>query len=224
MLCIIPARKGSKGLKNKNTKILAGKPLIVHTIKTALKCEEIKEIVITTDDEKIIQICKKIKGIKVPFKRPKYLSNDNSISIDVYLHCINFLENFTKKKYEKFCVMLPTCPIRNVKEINNAIKIFNKKKIDFLISVVETKPIQNIYKINSENKICLEKNNFSKLYNRQDLDKSFSANGSIYIFRTNKLRDYKTFITKNTYCYKMNKLNSMDIDDLDDFRLIKKLF
>ena len=93
MICIIPARKGSKGLKDKNIKKLNGKSLILHTIHTAKKCKSIKKIIVSTDDDRIIKKINKIEGVDIPFKRPSRLSKDNSIAIDAYLHCINFLEN-----------------------------------------------------------------------------------------------------------------------------------
>ena len=145
MICIIPARKGSKGLKNKNIKILNRKPLIHHTIQTAKKCKIIKKIVISTNDDKIIRSISKIKGVDIPFKRPFHLSRDNSIAIDAYLHCIDFLEKKNQIKIDNFCVMLPTCPIRDPKDIEKAIKIFYKKKTRFL----------SISKRNYPKRICI---------------------------------------------------------------------
>jgi len=223
MICIIPARKGSKGLKNKNIKILNRKPLIHHTIQTAKKCKIIKKIVISTNDDKIIRSISKIKGVDIPFKRPFHLSRDNSIAIDAYLHCIDFLEKKNQIKIDNFCVMLPTCPIRDPKDIEKAIKIFYKKKPDFLVSVKETTPREYVYTLDQEGFLKTSLIKKKKLFNRQDLVSSYTPNGSIYICNTKKLRKFKTFLTSGTYCYKMNKKFSVDIDTTEDFNLAKIL-
>jgi CMP-N-acetylneuraminic acid synthetase len=223
MICIIPARKGSKGLKDKNIKKLNGKSLILHTIHTAKKCKSIKKIIVSTDDDRIIKKINKIEGVDIPFKRPSRLSKDNSIAIDAYLHCINFLERKNKIKIENFCVMLPTCPIRNPKDIEKTIKIFYSKKPDFLVSVKETPPKEYIYVLDKKGYLKILSSKKNKLFNRQELDHTYTPNGSIYICNTKKLKKYKTFFTKKTYCYKMDKKFSVDIDTIEDFNLAKSL-
>jgi len=221
MICIIPARRNSKGLKNKNIKKLNGIPLIVHTINVAKKSKQIKKIYLSTDDERIIKLFKNDKLVNIPYVRPKNLSGDNTDSVDVYMHMINFLEK--EFKFNEFCVLLPTCPIRDVNQIDDAIKTFKKNKVNFLISVVETKPLEFQFKINRKNLIKKISNIKFKVSNRQKLNKIFSPNGSIYIFNKKEFKKKKTFMTDKTYCYKMNKYYSQDIDDINDFKIVKKL-
>ena len=221
MICIIPARKNSKGLKDKNIKKLNGIPLIKYTVNLAKKSKQIKKIYISTDDERIIKLFKNDKFVNIPFVRPKYLSGDSVDSVDVYLHMVNFLEN--EIKFKEFCVLLPTCPIRNVNQIDNAIATYKRKKIKFLISVVQSKPLEFQFKIDKKNLIKKINNlNFS-INNRQKLDKIYTPNGSIYIFNKTEFKKKKTFMTNKTYCYEMNKYNSQDIDDVIDFHMVKKL-
>ena len=94
ILAIIPARGGSKEIKNKNIINFCGKPLIYWTINTALK-SKLDEVIVSTDSRKIKKICEKY-GAKVPFIRPLRISKDNSKSIDVVKHALKFYE---KKKY-----------------------------------------------------------------------------------------------------------------------------
>ena len=94
VICIIPARKGSKGLKNKNIKKLKNIPLIAWSILVAKKCKMIDEIIVSTDSKKISKIAKKY-GAKVPFLRPSNLATDKSSSFEVLKHAINF---YKKKK------------------------------------------------------------------------------------------------------------------------------
>ena len=101
MLAIIPARKGSKGLPNKNIKNFCGKPLIAWTIETLLKSKKITNIFVSTDDSKVIKICEEYK-IKIPFMRPASLAKDDSLAIDVYIHAVKKLNNLYKKKINNF--------------------------------------------------------------------------------------------------------------------------
>lgn len=220
MICIIPARKGSKGLKNKNIKKLDGIPLIFHTIKIAQQSTEISKILISTDDEKIIKLCRNQKKVLVLSKRSKKLSTDKAKSIDVYLHSIKEYESLKNTKVNDFCAMLPTHPVRSQKEIDDAIRFFFKKKGKFLITVKEIPPINFNFAI-KKNKIFPYKNIKMSVENRQKLVKNFSPNGSLYIFNHNELKKKKTFMTKNTIAYIQKKTPSFDIDTIKDFNFVK---
>ena len=221
MLAIIPARKGSKGLKKKNIHKIYNKPLIAFTIEEALKTKKIDEIIVSTDCEEIAEIAKKY-GATVPFLRPKRLAKDSSDSIDVYKYTIKELEKKNKKIYNNFISLLPTCPLRNYKDINNAINIFFKKKADSVISVTEAAyPIEwNLSISNNGNlkKIFKHSNNTK---NRQKFKTLYIPNGGIYIFSKAKIFNNKEFYFKKTYSYIMPKERSIDIDDKFDLDLAK---
>jgi CMP-N,N'-diacetyllegionaminic acid synthase len=226
MICIIPARKGSQGLKNKNILKFNKINLFLHTIKQAQQCKEISKIVLTTDDMRIIKITKLFKKdkIEIPFIRPKKLSRKNSSARDVYLHCIKYLENRDLIKIDNFCVLLPTSPLRTAGDIKNTIQLFKKKKAEVCLSVSETKPRNWIFKLD-KNKVKLFSNEQKKSSIRQFETKNFIANGSIYVFDHNYLKKNNTYFSKKTYGYIMPKLRSVDIDNYDDFKiaeLIKK--
>ena len=91
ILAIIPARAGSKRLPGKNIKELAGKPLIQWSMEAAKNSALLTEVIVSTDDEKIVELAKEI-DVNVPFVRPQYLAQDKSSSIDVIKHAIDFLE------------------------------------------------------------------------------------------------------------------------------------
>ena len=128
---IIPARAGSKSIKNKNITNINGKPLIYYTIK-AIKKSKIKNFIVSSDSKKILNISKKF-GVKNLFLRPKKFSSDSTRSIELY--------KFLKKELEKFfdfdaiMVLQPTSPLRRFQDINNSIKLFEKNKCDSVISV-----------------------------------------------------------------------------------------
>ena len=225
MLAIIPARKGSKGLPNKNIKNFCGKPLIAWTIETLLKSKKITNIFVSTDDSKVIKICEEYK-IKIPFMRPASLAKDDSLAIDVYIHAVKKLNNLYKKKINNFLVALPTAPLRKVSDIDNAIKFFKSSKADSLISCKKIKfPVEWILCKKQNNRIerifsdIEEKNN----YNRQSYSSKYIPNGSIYIFKYLNLIKYNSYYSKNTFAYIMPEMRSVDIDTLDDFKYAEYL-
>ena len=226
MLAIIPARKGSKGITNKNTKVFCGKPLISWTIEVLLKSKHISSIFVSTDDLKVKKICEKY-NIEIPFLRPTYLATDSSLAIDVYKHTIKKINQIYKKKVETFLVALPTSPLREVRDINNSIKLFNNLKAESLISCREINfPIEWSLKINKNKKIKKVFNILDQNINnnRQFTDKTYIPNGSIYIFKHRSLLKNNSYYSKNTIAYLMPKERSVDIDTLEDFKYAEYLY
>lgn len=223
MIAIIPARSGSKGLKNKNILKIKGKPLIAHTILSAQKSKYIKEIYVSTDSEIIKKISIKY-GAKVPFLRPKKLSCDHTNAIEVYRYMINKLKKIKKEDINNIISLLPTSPLRNEKDIDNAIKIFKKKKADSVISVTEAAtPISWFLKIGKEGKLRKLNQKNNAINNRQKTNSFFVPNGAIYIFDTKKILKKNDYYFKKTYGYLMPKKRSIDINDILDFNFAKNI-
>ena len=149
ILAIIPARGGSKSIKNKNIANLFGKPLIYHSIKTAKDSKLIQKIIVSTDSNKIRSIALKY-GAEVPFLRPKKLANDSSKDFGVINHAIKWLEK--QNYYPDLIVHLrPTYPMRNVRFIDKNITLALKQNdFDAMKTVVETSqtPFKMWYKKN----------------------------------------------------------------------------
>lgn len=216
MLAIIPARGGSKGLPNKNIKLLNGKPLICYTIEAALKCPEITHVFVSTDSKEIAEVAK-IAGAWIPDLRPSDLSSDTASSIDVYRYSLEYLKNNFNLNFESFIVLQPTSPLRSAEDINLAIKLFKDRNADSVISYTkESHPIYWHKKINDFGHIqnIFPDNKFS---NRQDFPITYYPNGAIYIFKTILIEIEKTYYTDNTIAFVMPRNKSIDIDDIDDF-------
>ncbi len=220
-LAIIPARKGSKTLPNKNYKNFNRKPLIYWTIKAAQKSKCFEKIMVSTDSKKI-QIISKKMGVECPYLRPKKLSGDQINVHKVVKHVINY---YKKKKYVPEAVVLlqPTSPLREFSDIKNCCKIFKKFKPDSLVSVLK---IQHNY--NPDNLYTLKKNNLSprvkknQLLQRQQQKDYYARNGaSIYITKTSRIKDY--ILGGKIKGYLMNKIKSIDINDKYDFSLAEIL-
>ena len=120
ILAVIPARGGSKGLKNKNIKNLCGHPLIAWTIKKAKQSKYIQKVIVSTDSKKVSEISKKY-GASVPFFRPKKYATDKASDFVVLKHALDFFKN-KGENFDYVIMLQPTSPLRGLKDINNSIK------------------------------------------------------------------------------------------------------
>ena len=218
-LAIIPARGGSKRLPNKNILDLNGKPLIAWSIEAAKKSKRIDDIVVTSDSEKILDIAKKynVKAIK----RPDYLANDTATTFDAIKHTIENIE----ENYKYIVLLQPTSPLRNAKHIDEAIELLEQKRADAVVSVCEMdhSPLwSNTLPENLDMSGFLR--NEIKNKRSQDLPIYYRLNGAIYICKTDRLLQEKSFfINDNIFAYVMDRKSSVDIDDEIDFKIAEVL-
>lgn len=215
-LAIIPARGRSKRLPRKNILDLGGKPLIAHSIEAGLKSKYISKVVVSSDDDEILQTSQKFGADTI--KRPDYLATDTSSTFDALEHTIKSLE-----KYNYIVLLQPTSPLRNENHIDEAIELLIQKNADAIISVCEMDHSPLWSNILPENG---NMNNFlrDEVLNKrsQDLEKYYRLNGAIYICKTNKLLQNKGFFLKeNIFAYKMQQRESIDIDTELDFEIVK---
>jgi len=222
VLAIIPARGGSKGLPGKNIKNLCGKPLIAYTIEAALKSKKITQVVLSTDDEEIAKACEKY-DIEIPFLRPKELAGDNSLIVDTYIYTVDKINKEQNKNYTSIVALLPTCPLRTSKDIDEAIALYEKRQADSVISFYEAPHPVQWYKTIDENGVLRSiLPEGDRLANRQEEQKSYLPNGAIYVFNMDLLRDKKYYSDK-TYPYIMPANRSIDIDSAFDFDMAEFL-
>ena len=217
-LAIIPARGGSKRLPRKNLLDLCGKPLIAWSIEAALKSKYISKVIVSSDDEEILNIAKEYKADFI--KRPDELASDTATTFDALKHT---LENVGK--YDYVVLLQPTSPLRSEKHIDEAIELLEEKSADAIISVCETEhsPLWcNTLPQDSSMSTFLRDEVLNK--RSQDLPKYYRLNGAIYICKTEKLLENKGFFIKeNIYAYKMDKKNSVDIDEEIDFIIAREI-
>ena len=137
VLAIIPARSGSKGIKDKNIINLNGKPLIAYSIEAGLKSKYIDKVVVTTDGEEIAKVARAY-GAEVPFMRPDYLSSDTAKTIDAVMHCIEEMKRLGEE-YDYIVLLQPTQPLRQSWHIDEAIELILEKDEEALVSVSKVK-------------------------------------------------------------------------------------
>ena len=221
ILCIIPARSGSKGLPHKNIKDYRGKPLLAWSIEQAQLCRYDMKIVVSTDSKEYADIAMKY-GAEAPFLRPLEISGDLSTDYECMKHSVEWLKQ-NQQYYPDIVLQLrPTSPLRNVEDINNAIGLFleNRENYDSLRSVIEfEKSPYKMYNVKENTLVPLFKkvNDIDEPYNqcRQILPKCYLHNGYIDIFNTSIL-ETETISGEKIYPYVMNKEEDLDIDTNDD--------
>ena len=217
---VVPARKGSKSVKNKNLIKINKKHLIEYTLIAAHK-SNVKLKFILTDDKKIKKISKKY-NFNTEYIRPKKVSHSKASLVDTLLDFIRNTEE--KHRYDYLVVLQPTSPMRDHRDINNAIKLIIKKKATSLASISESQehPYEQI--IINKKKWRLLFNKSKRFYRRQDFDiKVFFITGAIYIISKASILRYKKIITNNHVNYLMKKLKSLDINDYEDIEIAKYL-
>lgn len=214
ILAVILARGGSKRLPRKNVIPLCKKPLISWSIEAALKSKYIDKLVVSSDDDEILNISNNLKVTSI--KRPCELATDQSTSYDALLHV---LKKFTG--YEYIVLLQPTSPLRDENHINEAIELVHKKNAEAVVSVCQDR--SNFIKSFLLDKSLLI-NYFIKKdgeFNKNSKMKNFyKLNGAIYICKVEQFLKEKSFLIRNkTFGYIMSEESSIDIDEQIDFEL-----
>ena len=222
ILVVIPARGGSKRIPKKNIKKIGNKPMIEWPIKELLNIFKKDQILISTDDLKIKNICEKL-GLKVPFLRPKKLSDDKTGTIDVVNHALKWFEdNFFSVDY--VLIVYPTAIFLKNKDIKLAINKINKYKNCQCVFSASTfsYPIQRSFYIDSKNNVKMFHPKYYKSQS-QDLTEAFHDAGQFYLCRSSILRDKKHLLNSRSKVIIIPRHRSIDIDTIEDFEYAKKM-
>ena len=217
IIALIPARSGSKSIKDKNLIELGGRPLIAWSIETALACKKIDKVIVSTDSWKYAKLAEKY-GAEVPFLRPKKIATDTSPVIETIRHAVFELE----KKGDKIDIIVllqPTSPFRRVKDIDKSLKMIKQPNTDSVVGVCEAE--HNPYHV-----MTAIKNNYlvyplfktakKAIHYRQGAPKVYRINGCLYTFKRNAFMKTGTIFTKKARPLIMPGELSIDIDTKTD--------
>jgi len=216
--CIIPARSGSKRIKNKNLKNFYGKPLIYYSIRLALKSKMFSNVIVSTDSKKIAKIAKKF-GANVPLLRSKKNSSDNTPIIDVLKEVVNKL----KIKDDFICCLYPTAPLLKEKDFKKGLKIMNNK-FDQLVAISEfVSPTQRAF-IKYNKSFIRFVNPKYKFKRSQDLNKTFFDTGTFAIYKNKSISNYKKTKNLKIAFVEIDRYSAVDINNNEDLKFAKFLF
>ena len=228
LLILIPARAGSKSIPNKNTILLSGEPLLSWTARVAIDSDLSKNVVLSTDSNKIAQLGSEL-GLQVPFIRPKDLAQDRTLQLDVIKHAVAVLSENFNMEFDSIMLLQPTSPFRSRESVVKSYNYFCKYKADTLIT------ISDVSKFAPSTKYLAAKSLLPDLFQlelssdekqkrgtlRQDFEQIWWRNGSIYIFNTATLINSNSLYGGKTIGMPTNSVESINIDTPEDLALAK---
>ena len=224
-ICSICARGGSKGVINKNIRILMGKPLIAHTILQAKEANCFDCIVVSSDSQDILNISKEF-GVDYVVQRPDEMASDQTAKLPAIQHCIRTIEEITHCEYDTIVDLDATSPLRIIDAIHKSIEMLeNSLDTNNLITGTPSRrsPYFNLVELNEKGFVRRSKNLDNPIIRRQDSPKCFDMNASIYLWKRKAFYQVKTVITDETRLFVMPEERSIDIDSELDFEIVKLL-
>jgi CMP-N-acetylneuraminic acid synthetase len=230
VLGVVTARAGSKGIPGKNTKLLAGRPLIAYTIESALASGVFDRLILSTDDENAARIAREL-GCEVPFMRPSELSADDTPHLPVMQHAVAWLRDSQQYRPDWVMILMPTSPLRRPEHVVEAVALAQRSQADSVVSVDEL-PAH----FNPMRALTIDDDGWARLLvgggpvrhrpvRRQDLPRAWVFNGAIYLFRTALLFDpvEPSFFGDRVAAYVMPRPYGHNLDDLDDWEEAERL-
>jgi len=222
ILALIPARRNSKRLPNKNSMILGGKPLVEWTIQSAREIESICNILVSTDDPNIVKIAHD-NSVLAPWLRPPELCTDEATSVAVAVHGLNWYESLYEK-VDGLLLLQPTSPFREKSEILKGIELFETFGFRPVIGVRNSND-HPMWALRNDGGLLVpyfQQNGFGM--RSQDLEESFTVNGSFYLVSPKQLREEKSFIGSENVPLVINSFKgNIDIDSLDDYDIARRV-
>lgn len=212
-LALVPARGGSKGIKNKNLKLCAGRPLVEWTLRAALDAKYVEHLVLSTDDKKIAQVGLDL-GIKVEELRPASLSEDETSTEAVMAYEIESFIKREKKIPIAIILLQPTSPGRSGSHIDNAVQQYQDSRADSLLSVCE-----NHHFFWTKDRSARALYDFRRRPRRQDIeesDKWYRETGAIYISDTRGFQKHQNRLFGKIELFEMRIAESIEIDSLHE--------
>lgn len=222
-ICIIPARGGSKGIPKKNIRLLGGKPLIVHTIESALDSRLFDHVLVTTDDEEIAKVSKEF-GAEIPFMRPSELATDTTSTDDVLNFCIPKLRSLGFD-FDVFALRDCTVPFIDKNDMSGAINLLKQKSCDgvFAATKAHPSPYFGMMETNEDGFLIPSKLPAHNVARRQDAPTVWIVDG-LFVFYTDKFLTNKMIYKGKILPYEISKIHAHMIDFELDFQIAEFLY
>jgi CMP-N,N'-diacetyllegionaminic acid synthase len=223
-LCCICARGGSKGVPNKNIRLLAGKPLIAHSILHAKEAQIFDVIAVSSDSTELLSLAKSW-GADVIVNRPLELASDTAAKVPAILHCVKMAEEISGMKFDTITDLDATAPLR-IKDILGAVTFLEESGADNVITGMPSRrsPYFNLVELDKNNRVKLSKSSKNMVIRRQDSPSCYDLNGSIYVWTRDALcLNSATALGDDTRLFIMPEERSIDIDTEIDFQFVEFL-
>ena len=215
-LAIIPARGGSKRIPGKNIKNFLGQPIIKYSIDAALGANCFDEIMVSTDDEKTVEVAK-LCGANVPFLRSDETSNDYAMLADVVEEVLLEYKKMDRE-FDYFCCVLATAPFVSSDKLLKSFELLKNSDADSIVPVVRFGyPIQRALKIENSNLKMIWPENLN--VRSQDLMPAYHDVGQFYWMKTKSFLEQKVLFAKNTLAFELSELDVQDIDTEEDWKI-----
>jgi CMP-N-acetylneuraminic acid synthetase len=223
-VAFIFARSGSKGLPNKNIKLLAGKPLIAYSIEQALATKRIERVIVSTDSDEIAKVALEF-GAEVPFLRPSKLATDYSPEWLSWRHGLNFLQKEMGTFPETFISIPTTSPLRTSQDLENCLNLFEKGIADVVITVTESRrnPYFNMVKLDIDGKARLVNATKSLLGGRQEAPIVHDMATVCYVAKSDFIISRNSIFEGKVYALSIPPERAIDIDTQLDFEIAEFL-
>jgi CMP-N-acetylneuraminic acid synthetase len=226
ILGIITARGGSQGIPGKNMIDLGGRPLLDYTFAVAEHARRLDRVVLSTDMPDAIEWARRhYRRIETPFVRPAHLCEASSSSADVVLHAVEFLEKEERARIEAIVLLQPTCPFREVVEVDAAIDLFRNEALSSLIGVsrVWHHPSDYVQRASTGSTGFRYVMRDPAWKRRQDFPEVWFITGALYICRLEYLRRSGGFCDEHSHLYPMSEATMVDIDTPFDLSVARGL-
>ena len=223
-ICTICARGGSKGVKNKNIRNLAGKPLIAYSLKQAKDCGLFDLIAVSSDSQEILSIAR-LYGADILIERPDHLAGDTAPKVPVIRHCVEEAERISNKQFDVVVDLDATSPLRLPEDIIGAVNLLGMENVSNVITACPARrsPYFNLVEVDESGVVRLSKSLDKNIVRRQDSPRCFDMNASIYVWKRQALTDYSTVFNFDTRLFEMPEERSTDIDNELDFEIVEFL-
>lgn len=225
-ICTICARGGSKGVPNKNIRLLLGKPLIAYSIQQAKETELFDYIAVSSDSQEILDIAEQY-GADILILRPEEMATDSSAKLPAIRHCVQETERLTNCVYHEVVDLDATSPLRFPDDIIKATELNNPENVSNVITGMLSRrsPYFNMVEQNSRGYVNLSKKLATSIVRRQDAPKCYDMNASIYVWKRDTLMNFlnNSVFQDKTLLYEMPEERSIDIDSELDWKIVEMI-
>jgi N-acylneuraminate cytidylyltransferase/CMP-N,N'-diacetyllegionaminic acid synthase len=223
-LCTICARGGSRGVKGKNIRELAGKPLIAHSIEQAKASGLFDAVAVSSDSPAILEIAAQLK-VDYLIHRPDELATDQAAKLPVIRHCVAEVQRLRAEVFATLVDLDATSPLRTPEDIRCAVALLEDSGAGNVITAMPARrsPYFNLVELNADGIVELSKRPQTAIVRRQDAPKCYDMNASIYVWTQQQLFSSETIFNSDTRLYVMPEERSIDIDSELDFQFVEFL-